>query len=174
MRLVDEERQRAQPAGDIVSRAAPSEDEVCADLGCGIGYVTIPLASRVRLVMALDSQAEMLSELMERADRVRDRILPTLAELPMLPVGDECLDRVVLVNVLHEVGDRAMLASEIARVLRPGGRLTVVDFQKRETSWGPPVSERIREEDVPVILLGFGTVTVWSFEEFYQYEFVRR
>jgi len=59
-KLVDEERQRVQPAEGIVQRANPSRDEVCADVGCGIGYVAIPLSRIVRQVIAIDSRKEML------------------------------------------------------------------------------------------------------------------
>ena len=170
--LVDEERQRIQPAGEIVRRAKPSRDEICADIGCGIGYVTIPLCRVVGQVVAMDSQEEMLATLISRADEEeRERISPVLSELPLLPIRSKSLDRVVVVNVLHEVEDKVTLMSEIIRILRSDGRVTVVDFQKVPTSFGPPVSERIEESEIPALFEGFRVVSRWSYPEFYQYEF---
>lgn len=170
-KLVDEERQRVQPAEEIVQRANPSKDEICADVGCGIGYVAIPLSRVVRQVIAIDSQKEMLSTLISRAnDDERGRISPVLSELPLLPMGSKVLDRIVIVNVLHEVEEKETLVSEVLRVLRPGGRLTVVDFQKVPTSFGPPVKERIERTEVPALFKGLSIVCSWSYPEFYQFE----
>ncbi|MGD0057536.1 MAG: methyltransferase domain-containing protein [Methanomassiliicoccales archaeon] len=173
-RLVDEERQRIQPAEGIVHRADPSRNEICADIGCGIGYVTIPLSKVVGLVVAVDSQREMLATLTSRANvDERKRIAPVLSRLPSLPIRSKILDRVVVVNVMHEVEDRETLVSEIIRMLKIGGRVTLVDFQKTTTSFGPRVQERIEESEIPVIFEALRIVARWSYPEFYQFEFER-
>jgi hypothetical protein len=58
-------------------------------------------------------------------------------------------------------------------VLREDGRVSLVDFQKKQTSFGPPVSERIDIEDVESIFDGFTSLESWSFDEFYQFELMR-
>jgi len=173
-KLVDEVRQRIQPAEDILHRANPSRNETCADIGCGVGYMTLPLSVSVRFVVALDSQREMLMELISRASgEQRRKILPLVSELPNLPLRNGVLDRVLIVNVLHEIEDKKALVSESIRALRSGGRITLVDFQKTSTSFGPPVQERIDESRVPAIFDGMHVVSHWSYPEFYQYEFER-
>jgi ubiquinone/menaquinone biosynthesis C-methylase UbiE len=119
----------------------------------------------------MDSQKEMLATLISRANEgERKRISPVLSELPFLPIRSKSLDRVVVVNVLHEVEDKVTLMSEIVRILRSNGRVTVVDFQKAPTSFGPPVSERIEESEIPALFEGFRVVSRWSYPEFYQFE----
>lgn len=173
-KLVDEVRRRIQPAEDILHRANLDRNETCADIGCGVGYITLPLSRSVRFVVALDSQREMLMELMSRASRgQRRKILPLVSELPNLPLRDGVLDRVLIINVLHEIEDREALVSESTRALRSGGRITLVDFQKTSTSFGPPVQERIDESRVPAIFESLLVVSHWSYPEFYQYEFKR-
>ena len=173
-KLIDEERQRIQPAEDIVRRANPSRNEICADIGCGVGYVTIPLSKSVRLVVVIDSQRKMLMSLISRSSgEERERILPVVSELPLLPICSGILDRVVVVNVLHEIEDKRILVSEIIRTLKTGGRVTLVDFQKTPTSFGPPVQERVEESEVPVLFKAMRLVGRWSFPEFYQFEFER-
>jgi ubiquinone/menaquinone biosynthesis C-methylase UbiE len=49
------------------------------------------------------------------------------------------VDHVLAAFVYHEVSDQSKLMEESARVLRPSGRLTVVDFQKRISREGPPI-----------------------------------
>jgi ubiquinone/menaquinone biosynthesis C-methylase UbiE len=173
-RLEDEERKQRQPAEEIVKRAAPSLDEVCADLGCGTGYLSIPFAIHCRALIAVDSQREMLDALLSKAsDFARMKIFPVRAVLPDLPFSGACLDRVLLVNTFHEVGDREKMASEVERTLRGGGKLSLVDFQKNATGFGPPVEERIKESDVPGFFPSMKVERKWSFDSFYQFELVR-
>jgi ubiquinone/menaquinone biosynthesis C-methylase UbiE len=153
-RLVDEERQRRQPVEMLLARIRPRKGEAIADLGAGVGYLSLPLAAAGAEVIALDSQQEMLEGLRERGNG-SERVQLVRAILPSIPLRDASLDRVVMVNVLHEVEDKAGLAKEIARVLRPTGRMTLVDWQARETGRGPPLHERVPVELAPSIFEGF-------------------
>jgi ubiquinone/menaquinone biosynthesis C-methylase UbiE len=167
-------RREVQPAEEIVERASPNEDEICADLGAGTGYVAIPLSKMVKAVIALDSQREMLDALNASVDpKESGNIWPLIGELPELPLADGSVDRIFLVNVLHEFEDRDRMIAEIRRVLREGGRLSLVDFQKRQTSFGPPVSERIDIGDIESTFSGFSSLESWSFDEFYQFELMK-
>ncbi|MCG7844820.1 MAG: methyltransferase domain-containing protein [Methanomassiliicoccales archaeon] len=141
-RLVDESRRKRQPVEVIVERMRLFPGEVVADLGAGIGYLSIPMADAGAEVIALDFQQEMLDSLRER-DGGSDRITLVKAELPLIPLPDASLDRVVMLNVFHEVEDKGKLSQEILRVLRPKGRLTIVDWQARQTEHGPPMHERV-------------------------------
>lgn len=172
--LKNEQRRRRQPAQEIVARASPAQDEVCADIGCGTGYVAMPLALRCRVVLAVDAQREMLDELMSSAGELeRLRIVPVQAEATRLPFSGASLDRAVVVNMFHEVEDREAFAQELERVVRAGGRCTLVDFQRRETSFGPPLHERIEESEVPSYFPSMRVAGLHSFEEFYHYELLR-
>jgi ubiquinone/menaquinone biosynthesis C-methylase UbiE len=173
--LIDEERERIQPSEGIVQRAAPTLDEVCADLGCGPGYLTIPFARRCKATIAVDVQPEMLVTLMERVAQAGvGRVYPVQADLARLPVLGASLDRVIAANVVHEVDDREALALEIERVLRAGGKVTLIEFPKRPTSRGPPFEERLTEEEAIALFPSMSVEKRWSFDEFYQIEMVRR
>jgi len=170
-RLSNEERRRMQPAEDIIARMVLMPEEVVADLGCGTGYVTIPMAARVTKVYAIDAQKAMLEALAEDLPHeLKDKVVPIQSELPRIPLEDRSIDRAVAVNVVHEVGGLAALESELRRCLRPGGRFTIVDFPKRETSLGPPVSERLSEEEVISNFPFFRKLKEWNYPEFYQLE----
>lgn len=151
---MNEERRRRQPVELIIERMAPKKGEIIADLGAGVGYVSIPLADEGAEVIALDFQQEMLDELRAR-DNFKTRIRTVKATLPRIPLPDSSLDRVVMVNVLHEVEDKGELAKEIARVLGRKGRITIVDWQAKETDGGPPLHERLPIHKVPEHFPGF-------------------
>ncbi|MGD0817761.1 MAG: class I SAM-dependent methyltransferase [Methanomassiliicoccales archaeon] len=163
-------RREVQPAEEIVERASPHHGEVCADLGAGTGYISVPLSREVKAVIALDSQKEMLDSLNASIEPGHSgNICTVIGELPELPFADGSMDRIFVVNVLHEFEDRDRLVQEIRRALKEGGRVSLVDFQKRQTSFGPPVGERIDIDDVETIFSGFTSLESWSFEEFYQF-----
>jgi ubiquinone/menaquinone biosynthesis C-methylase UbiE len=173
--LKNEERKRMQPAAGIVERASPTLDEVCADLGCGNGYISIPFSIRCKVLLAVDAQREMIDDLLRSAGEFeRLKIIPVVADMSHLPFSGASLDRVLLINAFHEVEDRHALAAEVERVLRPGGKVTLVDFQKRSSSFGPPVEERIKEADLPKHFTTMVVDRKWSFEDFYHFELLRR
>jgi ubiquinone/menaquinone biosynthesis C-methylase UbiE len=97
------------------------------DLGCGTGQVSESLAPFVARVIAVDSSPEMLAAARARLGshanvQVRD------GQVESLPVADGELDAAVVFLVLHYVAEPADVLLEVARVLKPGGRLLVVDM----------------------------------------------
>lgn len=148
-RLDRPERRRAIPPSDIIQRMNVSKRDVLLDLGAGIGYFSIPLSAKVRTVVAIDSEPKMLEVLEQRAARRRrDNIRTLVGEALSLPVPDGSVDRVFLAFVYHELALPALVLEECSRVLGPRGRLTVVEFQKWDTPFGPPVEDRKLPEHV--------------------------
>lgn len=106
----------------------PEADERILEIGPGTGYYTLDLAVWVvgGSVSILDIQQKMVDHTMRRADEQGlDNIVPTQGDATALPYEPESFDAVVLTTVLGEIPDREAAMSEIARVLRPGGRLVV-------------------------------------------------
>lgn len=102
-----------------------------ADLGAGTGALSEVLAPFVKRVVAVDSSAEMLEALRARlagAGNVEVRH----GELEHLPLDSESVDVAFMLLVLHYVPDPRRALSEAYRVLRPGGRLVVVDMREHE------------------------------------------
>jgi len=101
------------------------------DLGVGNGQTTASLAPFVRHVIAIDDSAAML-----KAARARLREFANVelrrGKLEALPLGDAELDAAMIVLVLHHVPEPPTALAEAARVLRPGGRLLIVDMLPHE------------------------------------------
>jgi ubiquinone/menaquinone biosynthesis C-methylase UbiE len=172
--LVDQERSAEQPAEDIIARAEIGSGGIIADLGCGNGYLSVPLSRRAGFVLALDVSPEMLGDLMGRCDEdCKRKVLPIRCELPELPLRSSSLDHLFMVNVLHEFEDQSRMVAEAFRVLKDGGRVTLVDFQKRPTTRGPPMEMRIDEADVPSLFNCMRLLVRHSFPSYYQFEFAK-
>jgi ubiquinone/menaquinone biosynthesis C-methylase UbiE len=99
------------------------------EVGPGTGYYTLDVAEWVGAdgaVDILDVQQEMLDHTMGRAgERSLSNITPTLADATAMPYEDGTFDAAYLITVLGEIPDQEAALRELARVLKPGGRLVV-------------------------------------------------
>ncbi len=100
---------------------------VVGDLGAGTGKVARSIAPFVQRVVAVDESAPMIEAARRRLTDVPNVELRHGA-LETLPIEDDELDAATLFLVLHHVTDPAKVLIELARVMRPGGRLLIVDM----------------------------------------------
>ena len=104
---------------------------VVGDLGCGNGQLTEVVAPYVRQVVAVDSSADMLDAARLRLGGAGNVDLRQ-GELESLPIEPGGLDSAMLSLVLHYSPSPGRALAEVARVLRPGGRVLVVDMLPHE------------------------------------------
>jgi ubiquinone/menaquinone biosynthesis C-methylase UbiE len=97
------------------------------DLGCGTGQVSAALAPFVQHVVAVDASAAMLQAAKRRLHGF-DNVDLRRGDLEALPIDDARLDAATVMLVLHHVADPGRALNEVARVLKPRGRLIVVDM----------------------------------------------
>ena len=98
------------------------------DLGCGTGTITAAIAPHVKFVHAIDASPAMLASARERLMGVPNVRLSSGA-LESLPLDDASLDVAIMLLVLHHVAEPSRALSEVQRVLKPGGRLLVIDMR---------------------------------------------
>jgi ubiquinone/menaquinone biosynthesis C-methylase UbiE/DNA-binding transcriptional ArsR family regulator len=111
--------------------ALASSTWTVGDLGCGTGQVSAALAPFVERVIAVDASAAMLQAAKKRLHAF-DNIELRRGDLEALPVDDARLDAATLMLVLHHVPEPEKAITEVARVLKPGGRLLLVDMQPHD------------------------------------------
>jgi SAM-dependent methyltransferase len=104
------------------------------DLGCGRGVILGPLADRGLEVHGVEISAEAARGVDARA---RVRIVPRLADAGY---DDAYFDEVIVWHVLEHLPDPAGTLAEIARILRPGGRVIVAvpNFESAQARWMGP------------------------------------
>lgn len=104
---------------------------VAADLGCGPGELLPALAGRCGSVIGVDNSQKMLDTARQRFAG-DERIGLRIGELPHLPLRDAEADFAVLSMVLHHLPEPGGAVAEAARVVAPGGRLVVAEFDRHE------------------------------------------
>lgn len=122
-----------------------------ADLGAGSGWFTIRLARRVGpngVVYAEDIQRQMIEAISRRVARENlANVKPVLGEAndPKLPAP---VNAVLIVDAYHEMDQPVVLLRNVARYLKPDGRIGIVDFTREGGGPGPAMDERVDPERV--------------------------
>jgi ubiquinone/menaquinone biosynthesis C-methylase UbiE/DNA-binding transcriptional ArsR family regulator len=104
---------------------------VVADLGCGTGRVAASLAPHVARVVGVDQSAAMLKAARRRVADCGNVELRQ-GSLEDLPIEDASCDAALLLLALTYVAEPATVVAEATRILRPGGRLVVVDLLRHD------------------------------------------
>jgi ubiquinone/menaquinone biosynthesis C-methylase UbiE len=139
-------------------------DSILLDVACGIGNYAVAAAEFVGehgMIHAVDLWAEGIATLRARARELGlSRLRAEVADVGRhLPLADASVDVALLATVLHDLaadGVAEGALGEIARVLKPGGRLVVIEFDKIESSPGPPVVIRLSPGEVADLVIPCG------------------
>jgi len=129
------EREREERTDLFIRRLPLRPTDTVADIGAGTGYFTFPVARRVPRgrVLAVDIQPEMLDIIERRKAELGLAQVETLlgsAEDPGLPEGE--VDLIFLVDAYHEFSHPREMGEAIARALRPGGTLVMVEYRAED------------------------------------------
>lgn len=113
----------------VVHELAPVPGERVVDLGAGMGAATMVAARSGATVLAVDPTPYMRQILALRRlwQGARDHIVVVSGAAESMPVEDSSIDALWTVNTLHHWTDRQAAARELFRVMRPGGRVILVD-----------------------------------------------
>jgi ubiquinone/menaquinone biosynthesis C-methylase UbiE len=155
----------------LLTLARVQAGDAVLDVGCGTGTLAIAAKKRVgRLgtVRGIDPSATMIARAKSKADRSGIEVLFEQAIVEALPFPDGRFDLVTSTVMLHHLprDARQACASEMRRVVKPGGRVFVADF-------GPPSHQRgfirhfhrhgyTRPEDLIALLTGVGLERIES------------
>jgi predicted methyltransferase len=140
-----------QKPDEVVALVDLSPGMTVVDVGAGTGYFLSRLSRAVGsggAVVATDIETDMVRYMKERATReqlANVQVVTAPADDVGVPAGTA--DRILIVDVWHHIADRERYAARVARALKPGGAVLVVDFTL-ETGRGPPPRHRLAPDRV--------------------------
>ena len=109
---------------------------VVADLGCGDGYLTVEASRFAKRVIAVDRSDAALSRARAMARRRRDaKVDWKRGELEKLPLDDGSVDVALLSQALHHAASPHRALAEAARIVKPGGRVLILDLRRHDEQW---------------------------------------
>lgn len=139
-------------------------DTCLLDLACGAGAYSLALAERLGKeaeIFAYDLWAEGIERLNREIEaRQIKQIQAGIADVTQsIPLEDGCVDVCLMATVLHDfvaINAEQGVLGELARVVRPGGTLAVVEFKVLDGPPGPPREVRINAETVEKLVCSRG------------------
>jgi cyclopropane fatty-acyl-phospholipid synthase-like methyltransferase len=145
----DPARDAWQQPDRVIEALGLKRGQTVADVGAGTGYFTIRLAKSEAApkVYAVDIEPSMVSYVKERAaqDKLSNVVaVQAAADTPNLP---ETVDLVLIVDTFHHIGGREAYFRRLAKSLKPGGRVAIVDFRP-DSPEGPPKEFRFTPEQI--------------------------
>jgi ubiquinone/menaquinone biosynthesis C-methylase UbiE len=138
-------RREEFPPKELLLELGLKEGMRVIDFGAGIGYFSIPAAEIVGdkgKVIAIDIKDRMVEELKKKSARFKNLEIVKSNKMPKLSA-----DIILAMMVLHEVPDAKAFLRNAYLKLNKGGKLIVLDWEKKETEKGPPVDHRISKEE---------------------------
>jgi len=155
-KLDSAERRAEMPPEATLVKAGIKPGDTVLDIGCGTGYFALAAAQMVGpkgCVYAIDISGVMLADLRSKTASAGIFNVET-SQTPhgKLTIPPANYTLALMLNVLHEVDDKAAFLAAAAAALKPGAKLAVIEWKKAVTPAGPPVKERISEDEMQVML----------------------
>lgn len=140
------------------------------DLGAGSGHYALAAAGVVGEsghVYAIDVQEDVLTHLKDSAERARlhniDVIWGNVEKRGGTRLRDGVLDAAILSNVMFQLGHHEGALGEVTRIVRPGGKVLVIDWAGSYSHLGPPPNHIVSEAKAEELCIGAGFHKVKSF-----------
>jgi cyclopropane fatty-acyl-phospholipid synthase-like methyltransferase len=149
--LEDPARDAYQKPHEVITALDLKPGEVIADIGSGSGYFTLRLAAHVGdsgRVFGVDIDPEMVRHLNRRVRDAGLRNVHVLLADPDDPLLPEPVDLFLIVDTWHHIGGQAKYLALMRKLLKAGGQVVMIDFQKKELPLGPPLAIKVSREDL--------------------------
>ena len=143
--LEDPTRDEWQKPHDVITALDLKSTDTIADIGAGTGYFARRFAQHAGKVYAVDIDEKLL-------EIARDNAPPNLETILAAPDDPRFhkakIDTIFFCDVLHHIDNRPAYYAKLAKALKKGGRIVVIDFYKKELPVGPPPAMKLSEEEI--------------------------
>ncbi len=148
-------------ARDVISRLNLKGNEVFMDAGCGDGHaamIAYDMMDSEATIYAVDDYQPSIDDL--KKDLEKDgitNVIPIQSDITKkIYLDNDTVDVCLLINVFHHFvatksTDEAI--SELKRIIKPDGRIAVMDYKKMDTGYGPPVKFKRSPEEIEKMFL---------------------
>jgi SAM-dependent methyltransferase len=125
---------RVTEAETLARMVAANENDRAVDLACGPGTLALRFARHVRWICGLDFTPAILQRAQHTAarDGLLHKLTFAIGDAQSLPFANDSLDLAVTSYSLHHISDPARVISEMARVVKGGGRVGIIDIEVPE------------------------------------------
>lgn len=157
--LDSSQRERLVPPEALISQMPIQKNHTLLDVGAGSGFFTIPMAeSTSGKVYAMDPDERMLSVIATKAQEKGLTNIELLQDsIENLSIQNNSVDFVMASLILHEVSSLTKALANIVAVLKPGGHLLCLEYEKDDLIIeGPPMSIRIGSAELEKALSSMG------------------
>lgn len=163
--LDDPERTGQIPVKRIASELGLRDGMAVADIGCGSGYFSFAFAEYIKphgRLTGFDIQQASIDYCNSKKTLKDTNISFVLNTPDRINAEDGSFDAAIMIVVAHELPEPQKFFHEVARILKPGGKLALIEWQRAQTKNGPDLSERIAPDVIEGLLrkAGFNVVMV--------------
>jgi len=143
--LEDPSRDEWQKPHDVITALGLKPTDTIADIGAGTGYFARRFALHAGKVYAVDIDEKLLEIARDHAPPNLETILAAPDD-PRIPSAK--IDTIFFCDVLHHIDNRPAYYAKLAKALKKGGRIVVIDFYKKELPVGPPPEMKLSAEEI--------------------------
>lgn len=163
-KLNNPERLKEIPPNWIWNKLQLNHPQVLVDIGAGTGFFSIPFVEMMEegKVYACDISATMLDWMRQNVCNKHQNIIPVKMEESSVDLPGQMADLVYMITLHHELTAPIRLLKECQRLLKPQGKIAILDWKKEEMEMGPPLKIRCAPELVESQLeeVGFKSIEI--------------
>jgi len=136
----------------LLSSLIPNHVEAIADIGCGSGFYSKYFLKYSDKVYCVEIDSESIKIANEELKDSNAVLLNESAERMSIPSNS--VDIVFMANSFHDMDDKEAVVSEVSRILKPDGKVIIIDW-KKDSKFGPPQQIKMSEDDYAAYFKGF-------------------
>jgi ubiquinone/menaquinone biosynthesis C-methylase UbiE len=146
------------PPDYVRGKLGMEQPGIFVDLGAGTAFFSIAFLKEFKpsTIYACDSSKVMINWMKDNVSPKYPDIVPIKTEEHTVPLPDAIAELVFMINLHHELNTPPLTIKESSRLLKPDGKIIIIDWKKEDMPEGPPVEIRYLPEQVKAQLMDAG------------------